>query len=32
MEKGNKKQEILEAALELFSIQGFEATSVSQIA
>ena len=32
MEKGNKKQEILGAALELFSIQGFEATSVSQIA
>ncbi len=32
MEKRNKKQEILEAALELFSIQGFEATSVSQIA
>ena len=32
MEKGNTKQEILEAALDLFSIQGFEATSVSQIA
>lgn len=32
MEKGNTKQEILEAALELFSVQGFEATSVSQIA
>ena len=32
MEKRNKKQKILEAALELFSIQGFEATSVSQIA
>ena len=32
MEKGNTKQEILEAALELFSVQGFEATSISQIA
>lgn len=32
MEKGNTKQEILEASLELFSVQGFEATSVSQIA
>ena len=32
MEKGNTKQEILEAALDLFSAQGFEATSVSQIA
>lgn len=32
MEKGNTKQEILEAALDLFSTQGFEATSVSQIA
>lgn len=32
MEKGNTKQEILEAALELFSEHGFEATSVSQIA
>ena len=32
MERGNTKQEILEAALELFSVQGFEATSVSQIA
>ena len=32
MEKGNTKQEILEAALDLFSIQGFEATSISQIA
>ena len=32
MEQGNTKQEILEAALELFSVQGFEATSISQIA
>lgn len=32
MEKGNTKQEILDAALDLFSVQGFEATSVSQIA
>ena len=31
MEKGNTKQEILNASLELFSIQGFEATSISQI-
>lgn len=32
MDRGNTKQEILDAALELFSVQGFEATSVSQIA
>ena len=32
MERGNKKQEILEASLDLFSVQGFEATSTSQIA
>lgn len=32
MERGNTKKEILEAALELFSVQGFEATSISQIA
>lgn len=32
MEKGNTKQEILEAALNLFSVQGYEATSISQIA
>ena len=32
MERGNTKHEILQAALELFSVQGFEATSVSQIA
>ena len=32
MGRGNTKQEILEASLELFSVQGFEATSISQIA
>ena len=32
MDRGNTKQDILEAALELFSVQGFEATSISQIA
>ena len=32
MERVNTKQEILDAALELFSVQGFEATSISQIA
>ena len=32
MERGNTKQEILDAALELFSVQGFEATSIAQIA
>ena len=32
MQKVNTKQEILKAALELFSVQGYEATSVSQIA
>ena len=32
MDRGNTKQEILEASLELFSVQGFEATSISQIA
>ncbi len=31
MEKGNTKQQILDVALELFSYQGFEATSISQI-
>ena len=30
--KGNTKQEILDAALELFSMQGYEATAISQIA
>ena len=32
MDRGNTKQEILEAALDLFSVQGFETTSLSQIA
>ena len=32
MDRGNTKYEILESALDLFSVQGFEATSVSQIA
>ena len=32
MERGNTKQEILEAALELFSVQGFEATSIARLA
>ena len=32
MDLGNTKREILDAALELFSVQGFEATSISQIA
>ena len=32
MEKGNTKREILSAALDLFSEQGFESTSLSQIA
>ena len=27
MERGNTKQEILEASLDLFSVQGFEATA-----
>ena len=30
--KGTTKQEILDAALELFSTQGYEATSISQLA
>lgn len=30
--KGNTRQKILDAALELFSVQGFEATSISQLA
>ena len=32
MDRVNTKQEILHAALELFSVQGFEATSTAQIA
>ena len=32
MEKGGTRREILDAALELFSVQGYGATSVSQIA
>lgn len=32
MNNSSTKQKILDAALELFSVQGFEATSVSQIA
>ena len=32
MERNNTKQEILNAALDLFSTQGFDATSMSQIA
>ena len=31
-ERANTKQEILDAALELFSVQGYEATSISQLA
>lgn len=31
MEKGNTKQAILDAALDLFSVKGFEATSISMI-
>ena len=30
--RGNTRQEILDAALELFSVQGYEATSISQLA
>ena len=32
MEHGNTKQEILDVALELFSVKGYEATSLSTIA
>ena len=32
MDRGNTKQAILDASLNLFSMQGFEATSISQIA
>ena len=32
MDRGNTKQEILDAALDLFSVKGFEATSLSMLA
>ncbi|MBO5598278.1 MAG: TetR/AcrR family transcriptional regulator, partial [Oribacterium sp.] len=32
MEKGNTRDEILDVALDLFSVNGYEATSISQIA
>ncbi len=32
MEKNNTREEILEAALDLFSVNGYEATSISQLA
>ena len=32
MEKSNTREEILEAALDLFSVNGYEATSISQLA
>ena len=32
MERGNTKEQILDAALDLFSVQGYEATSIAQIA
>ena len=32
MERSNTREEILEAALELFSVNGYEATSISQLA
>ena len=32
MEKGNTREQILEVSLDLFSVNGYEATSISQIA
>jgi AcrR family transcriptional regulator len=32
MEKNNTREEIIEAALDLFSVNGYEATSISQLA
>ena len=32
MDKGNTRDEILNVALNLFSVNGYEATSISQIA
>lgn len=32
MEKGNTKEQILDVSLDLFSVRGYEATSISQIA
>ena len=32
MEKGNTREQILEAALDLFAVNGYEATSISQLA
>ena len=32
MEKSNTREEILEAALDLFAVNGYEATSISQLA
>ena len=32
MEKGSTREEILEAALDLFAVNGYEATSISQLA
>ena len=31
MEKGNTKEQILNVSLDLFSVKGYEATSISQI-